>query len=170
MQVINHDKSLTRLVLVGGDWNMTGLFSHILGMSSSQLTFIFFRGVCLTTNQHCSNNILPARFMASTSSAEDCSLLWCVCCAQARRLRGGLGPSPLWRRWADCAAAPESLGTGRCHEIPAVFIMISSYMFLCLVFVTKFMNMFWIDVYIIYSDKISRTMYCIPNMDEICLA
>ena len=29
--------------LVGGDWNMTGLFSHILGMSSSQLTTIFQR-------------------------------------------------------------------------------------------------------------------------------
>ena len=37
-------------ILVGGDWNMTGLFSHIFGMSSSQLTSIFFRGV-ETTNQ-----------------------------------------------------------------------------------------------------------------------
>ena len=31
-------------------WNMTGLFSNILGMSSSQLTFIFFRWF-ETTNQ-----------------------------------------------------------------------------------------------------------------------
>ena len=30
--------------LVGGDWNMTLIFPLILGMSSSQLTFIFFRG------------------------------------------------------------------------------------------------------------------------------
>ena len=38
--------------LVGGDWNMAIIFHiyHILGMSSSQLTFIFFRGV-ETTNQ-----------------------------------------------------------------------------------------------------------------------
>ena len=36
---------------VGGDWNMTGLVSHInWEESSSQLTFIFFRGV-ETTNQ-----------------------------------------------------------------------------------------------------------------------
>ena len=46
-------------LLVGGDWNMTGLFSHILGISSSHLTFIFFRGVCLTTNQSIS---WPLRF------------------------------------------------------------------------------------------------------------
>ena len=33
-------------MLVGGDErNMTGLFFRIFGMSSSQLTFIFFRGV-----------------------------------------------------------------------------------------------------------------------------
>ena len=36
--------------LVGGDWNMTGWFSHILGKSPSQVTFIFFRGL-QTTNQ-----------------------------------------------------------------------------------------------------------------------
>ena len=36
------------LCLVGGDWNMIGLFSHILGISSSQLTFIFFRGLGTT--------------------------------------------------------------------------------------------------------------------------
>ena len=36
--------------LAGGDWNMTGSFYHIFGMSSSQLTFIFFRGV-ETTNR-----------------------------------------------------------------------------------------------------------------------
>ena len=36
--------------LVGGDWNMKFMTFHILGMSSSQLTFIFFRGV-ETTNQ-----------------------------------------------------------------------------------------------------------------------
>ena len=36
--------------LVGGDWNMTGLSFHILGISSSQLTNIFQRGG-LTTNQ-----------------------------------------------------------------------------------------------------------------------
>ena len=32
-------------ILVGGDWNMTGLLFHGLGMSSPQLTFTFFRGV-----------------------------------------------------------------------------------------------------------------------------
>ena len=36
---------LNRLyILVGGDWNMTFIF-HILGISSSQLPFIFFGGV-----------------------------------------------------------------------------------------------------------------------------
>ena len=34
--------------LVGGDWLPSILFSHILGISSSQLTFIFFRGVAQT--------------------------------------------------------------------------------------------------------------------------
>ena len=37
--------------LVGGDWNMTFIFPKRLGMSSSQLTFIFFGGVGSTTNQ-----------------------------------------------------------------------------------------------------------------------
>jgi hypothetical protein len=30
------------LLLIGGDWNMTGIFVHILGMSSSQLTNSYF--------------------------------------------------------------------------------------------------------------------------------
>ena len=55
-----------------GDWNMTirwhngyligglehFLIFHILGMSSSQLTFIFFRGVD-TTNQFINLDFLP---------------------------------------------------------------------------------------------------------------
>ena len=41
----------TYMILVGGDWNMTWIFfQKQLGMSSSHLTFIFFRGV-ETTNQ-----------------------------------------------------------------------------------------------------------------------
>ena len=34
-----------KLVLVGGDWNMTGLFSHILGIIIPVDELIFFRGV-----------------------------------------------------------------------------------------------------------------------------
>ena len=34
-----------RLLLIGGDWNMTFIFPFVLGLSSSQLTFIFLRGV-----------------------------------------------------------------------------------------------------------------------------
>ena len=42
--------SLVYWYLVGGDWNMTFMTFHILGMSTSQLTFILFRGF-ETTNQ-----------------------------------------------------------------------------------------------------------------------
>jgi len=43
---VHRTKALNIVKLVGGDWNH-GVFMtfHILGISSSQLTFIFFRGV-----------------------------------------------------------------------------------------------------------------------------
>ena len=42
----------SEVFLVGDDWNMTGLFFHILEMSSSQLTNSYFsEGIKLTTNQ-----------------------------------------------------------------------------------------------------------------------
>ena len=44
-------------VLVGGDWNMTFIFPEILGMSSSQLTFIFLRGVETTNQSHVENMV-----------------------------------------------------------------------------------------------------------------
>ena len=57
--------------LVGGFERF--LFSHILGMSSSQLTFIFFRGFqgCRST----SNQILSARHECNLSMCEDNTFL-----------------------------------------------------------------------------------------------
>ena len=45
-------------MLVGGDWNMTGLFSHILGISSSHLIHIFqmvlnHQPECICRNRRC---------------------------------------------------------------------------------------------------------------------
>ena len=36
---------MSSLILVGGDWNMTGLFSHIFGIINPIDELIFFRGV-----------------------------------------------------------------------------------------------------------------------------
>ena len=52
MQSFDHPANFIWLVV----WMPFLAFSHILGMSSSQLTFIFFRGV-QTTNQNCIHNI-----------------------------------------------------------------------------------------------------------------
>ena len=49
-----HGTGKNKKKLVGGLEQL--LFFHIFGMSSSQLTFTFFRGVCSTTNQ---NELMP---------------------------------------------------------------------------------------------------------------
>ena len=73
--------------LAGGDWNMNFIFPLILGMSSSQLTFIFFRGIgipptrnawkcklsqdkptILPSNSHCGTDSWPVFFFGPEMS------------------------------------------------------------------------------------------------------
>ena len=57
--------------LIGGDWNMTFMFPYILGISSPQLMFIFFRMI-ETTNQKETRTPSPTRLtmMDTEKSAE----------------------------------------------------------------------------------------------------
>ena len=45
------DPKLDNSLLVGGDWNMTSIFSYLGNFITPTDELIFFRGVCSTTNQ-----------------------------------------------------------------------------------------------------------------------
>ena len=61
---------MDNLYLVDGDWNMIGLFFHISGMSSSQLTFIFFRGVGIPPTSYSSFGIIMVNQIVSVFSLD----------------------------------------------------------------------------------------------------
>ena len=67
---------INHLKLVGGDWNMNFMTSHILGMSSSQLDeLIFFREVA---QQVVGLLQRTTGFLALISRARWCSPQWCL--------------------------------------------------------------------------------------------
>ena len=55
---------------LAGGFGTLILFSHILGMSSSQLTFIFFQGA-ETTNQSLSDDVVKFDYKPTTFDSND---------------------------------------------------------------------------------------------------
>ena len=105
---IDHSFEIMKTTLVGGLEHF--LFSHILGMSSSQLTFIFFRGVGIPPTRW-KQSILG---MVNRPANPKCWFSWAWSAGEPRQQRAW----PLSRSWTY-SVLPSSWSLNRL-ELPGI--------------------------------------------------